>query len=131
MNIRVLILACRNAMIKSSCFTWALILLACPRNISRQQNEVVGDHLSSVMFLSCKSPRTTNCAFSLSKDLSLMTLTLKVSITGVLISPSFSTNVPASIRVFSSFLSAFLELFLAPAPRNLHLQLLAGCLSGP
>jgi hypothetical protein len=63
-----------------------------------------------MMFLSCKSPRTTNLHFSSSNDPSLFTFTLKVSITVVLISPFFSlpwAKVPESMRVFSSFFNGF------------------------
>ena len=105
-NILVRILACRNAPMKSDCLTLALIRLAWARNILRLQNEVVGDHLSSVIFLSCKSPLTTNLHLSLSNDPSLFTFTLKVSIMGVLVSPEFrvsGANVPESIIVLSSF----------------------------
>jgi len=84
-NILVLILACRKAPTKSSCFTRALSLLAWARNIFKDQKEAVGDHLSSVILLSCKSPLTTSPVLSLSRDPSLFTLTLKISITGVLV----------------------------------------------
>ena len=109
-NILVRILACRNAPTKSNCLTLALIRLAWARDILRLRNEAVGDHLSSVIFLSCKSPLTTNLHLSLSNDPSPFTFTLKVSIMGVLVSPEFrvsGANVPESISVLSSFLIAF------------------------
>jgi len=107
---RVLIFAWRNAPTKSSCFTRALRRAACAKNIFRLRKEADGDHLSSVMFLSCKSPLSTSCILSLSNDPSLLTFTLNVSITGVLISPAFSVsiaNVPELTSVFISFFIAF------------------------
>jgi hypothetical protein len=47
-NILKRVLACRNALMKSSCLTLAFKQTVCVRNILRNQNDVVGDHLSSV-----------------------------------------------------------------------------------
>jgi hypothetical protein len=62
------------------------------------------------MFLSWRSPLKTNRVLSLSSEPSLFTLTLKISITGVLISPSYglsATKVLVSTNVLSSFLTDF------------------------
>lgn len=109
-NIHERVFACRNAPIKYSCFTLDFRRAACAKNLFKDQKDAVGDHLSSEIVPFCRSPLTTNHVFSLSRVPLLFTLTLKVSIIGVLVSP-FSilskAKVPLSIRVFNSFLTDF------------------------
>jgi hypothetical protein len=84
---------------KSSCFTQTFSWLVFARNILSDLNNVVGAQLSSVVFLSCRSPRTTSQVFKLSRDTLLLTLTLKVSITGIQISSGFIY--PVCLRVLA------------------------------
>jgi hypothetical protein len=68
-NIFYLILACRKAPTQSNCFNLTFRLLACARNIFSDLKEAVGDHSSSVLFLSCRLLQTTSHIFKLSNDL--------------------------------------------------------------
>lgn len=77
-NILVLIFACKNAPIKSSWCTRTFRWLAWARDILSALKDSAGDHLSSVMFLSCKSPCMPIHVFSLSSDPSLWIFTLKI-----------------------------------------------------
>ena len=92
---------------KSNCLTLAFKCAACARNIFNNRKEAVGDLLSSSKVPFFRSPCTTSHVFSLSKSRHLFSVTLKVSIIGVLVSLGFilsDANVPLPITVFSSFL---------------------------
>jgi hypothetical protein len=97
------VLACKKAPMKSSCFTLAFKREACARNIFNERNEAVGDHLSLVAPF-WGSPHTTIRVFNLSRDPSLLILTLNISMTGVLDSPSrISSNTKIHCRPVSPF----------------------------
>jgi hypothetical protein len=113
------VFACKKAPTKSSCFTRTLSLAACARNIFSARKDAVGDHLSFIFSLICRSLLRTILHLSLSKLPSLNILTLKISMMGMLTSPSHresNMNVCASIRVFSSLRTeASQALFTTPS----------------